>query len=88
MEPIYISIQPQETGYRIHELMKENGLNVRDIQEAMGFANPQAVYKWISGKSMPSLDNLVILSTVLHKRMDEILVIDGDFSCSFFQLFL
>ncbi|MCD8240872.1 MAG: helix-turn-helix transcriptional regulator [Lachnospiraceae bacterium] len=80
MEPVYLSIQQQATGRRIRELLKENGYSVRDIQEAMGFANPQAVYKWLSGQSLPSLDNLLILSKVLHRNMEDILVIDGDIS--------
>ena len=62
MEPIYMSIQQKETGNRIRALLKKNGYTVRDIQGAMGFENPQAVYKWISGKSLPSLDNFIILS--------------------------
>ncbi len=78
MQPIYVSIQPQATGQRIHTLLDESGYTVKDIQEAMGFANPQAVYKWLSGKSLPSLDNLVILSLVLHTDIEDILVTDGD----------
>lgn len=78
MEPMYLSINPKETGMRIGELLVENGYSVKDIQMACGFENPQAVYKWISGKTLPSLDNFVILSKVLHKNMEDILVIDGD----------
>ena len=78
MKPIYLSIQQQETGNRIRELLKENGYTVKDIQEAMGFENPQAVYKWISGRSLPSIDNFLILSKVLHTSIEDILVIDGD----------
>lgn len=62
MEPIYLSIQQKETGSRIKSLLRESGYTVRDIQNAMGFENPQAVYKWISGKCLPSLDNFLILS--------------------------
>lgn len=78
MEPIYLSICQKETGKRIRELLKQNGYSVRDIQEAMGFENPQAVYKWTSGKSLPSIDNLLILSRLLHTNIENILVIDGD----------
>ena len=78
MKPIYLSIQQQATGNRIRELLKENGYTVKDIQEAMGFENPQAVYKWISGRSLPSLDNFVILSRLLHTSIEDILVVDGD----------
>ncbi len=48
MEPIYLSIQQKETGSRIKSLLRESGYTVKDIQSAMGFENPQAVYKWIS----------------------------------------
>lgn len=79
MEPVYLTIRQEETGRRIKMLLAENGYSVRDIQSAMGFENPQAVYKWTSGKSLPSLDNLLILSKLLNTSIEEILVIDGDF---------
>ena len=66
MQPIYLSIQQEETGAQIRKLMMKNGYTVRDVQGAMGFENPQAIYKWISGKSLPSLDNFLILSRLLH----------------------
>ena len=66
MQPIYLSIQQEETGAQIRKL------------GAMGFENPQAVYKWISGKSLPSLDNFLILSRLLHASIEDILVVDGD----------
>lgn len=50
----------------------------REIQGAFGFENPQAIYKWIAGKSLPSLDNFIILSRLLHTSIENILVIDGD----------
>ena len=78
MEPIYLSIQQKETGSRIRSLLRESGYTVRDIQNAMGFENPQAVYKWISGKCLPSLDNFLILSRLLNTSIEDILVIDGD----------
>ena len=78
MEPIYLSIEQMETGKRIKKLMIERGYTVKDIQSAMGFENPQAIYKWISGKSLPSIDNLIILSRLLNTNIENILVLDGD----------
>ncbi|MCD7812454.1 MAG: helix-turn-helix domain-containing protein [Lachnospiraceae bacterium] len=74
METMYISIQQPETGNRIRSLIRQSGYSVHDIQHLMGFENPQAVYKWMSGKSVPSLDNLLILSRALQVHMDELLV--------------
>ena len=78
MEPMYLSIRTKETGQKIKKLLMEQGYTVRDIQDACGFENPQAIYKWISGRSLPSLDNFVILSKILHTSIEDILVIDGD----------
>ena len=81
MEPMYLSIQQKETGKQIKKLLMENGYTVKDVQNAMGFENPQAIYKWISGRSLPSLDNFVILSRLLHTSIEDILVVDGDADC-------
>lgn len=78
MKPIYISIQLQETGKRIKSLMNQNGYTVRDIQRVMGFENPQAIYKWLSGRSLPSIDNLLILCRLFNIHVEDILVIGGD----------
>ncbi|MBQ1310939.1 MAG: helix-turn-helix transcriptional regulator [Blautia sp.] len=78
MKPMYLSISQKETGIRIKNLLSENGYTVRDVQAAMGFENPQSIYKWLSGKSLPNLDNFVILSRLLHTSIEDILVIDGD----------
>ena len=78
MEPMYLSIQPKKTGERIRKLLLEKGYTIREIQGAFGFENPQAIYKWLSGKSLPSIDNFIILSRLLHTSIEDILVIDGD----------
>ncbi len=78
MKPIYMSISQTGTGNKIKRLIKEKGFTVKDVQSVMGFENPQAIYKWMSGRSLPSLDNLVILSKILHMSMEDILVVDGD----------
>ena len=78
MEPMYLSIQPEETGKRIRKLLLEQGYTIREIQGAFGFEDPQAIYKWLSGKSLPSIDNFIILSRLLHTTIEDILVIDGD----------
>ena len=70
-------VNPAERNWQPHQI-PESGYTVRDIQNAMGFENPQAVYKWISGKCLPSLDNFLILSRLLNTSIEDILVIDGD----------
>ena len=64
------------TGQNINRMRIEAGMTVRDMQEVFGFTTPQAIYKWIHGTAMPTIDNLVILAAVLGVTMDEIIVVD------------
>ena len=67
-------IDLRATGANILRLRKERGLTVRDLQAYFGFEAPQAIYRWQSGVSLPTVDNLYALSALLDVRMDEILV--------------
>ena len=62
------------TGENITRLRKDRGLTVRDLQNWFGFEEPQAIYKWQKGKSLPSVDNLYALGALLDVPMEEILV--------------
>lgn len=67
-------IDPAATGENIRRLRLERGLSVRDLQSFFGFEEPRAIYKWQSGESVPSVDNLYALSAVLNVPMDKIIV--------------
>lgn len=67
-------IDPMATGENILRLRKARGLTVRDLQAYFGFEEPQAIYKWQKGRSLPSVDNLFALSALLKVPMEEILV--------------
>lgn len=66
------------TGKNIKRIREASGISVRDIQDVLGFTNPQAIYKWQKGECLPTIDNLVILASVLGVTIDEILVTDED----------
>ena len=63
-----------ETGNNISRLRKMKGISIKEIQEAMGFNTPQAIFKWQRGETMPSLDNLLVLSELFEVSVDEILI--------------
>lgn len=62
------------TGANIAALRKAKGYSVRDLQEFFGFEQPQAIYKWQWGQSLPSVDNLYALSLLLDTPINDILV--------------
>ena len=67
-------IDPVATGRNISRLRRERGLSVRAVQQWFGFEEPQAIYKWQQGKSLPTVDNLYALGVLLEVPMEEILV--------------
>ena len=42
------------TGIRIMNLRKQSGLSVKELQNILGFATPNAIYKWQNGAAMPT----------------------------------
>ena len=71
-----LRINMTQTGKNISRLRKENGITVKQIQDVMGFNTPQAVYKWQRGETMPSLDNILVLSKLFNKSVEEIVAIE------------
>ncbi len=69
------TIDMVRTGKNIENLRIRNGMSVKDIQKIFGFVTPQAIYKWQHGVSLPTVDNLVILSMLFNVSIDEILII-------------
>ena len=63
-----------ETGNNIARLRKKNNLTMKEVQEALGFNTPQAIYKWFRGEMIPSIDNLVVLSDLYNTTIDEIII--------------
>ena len=80
----YPTINVKATGARIRQLRKEKGIKVTELSEFMGFSEPQAVYKWQRGETLPSVDNLFALSRILETNIEDILVGDDEMSSRFY----
>ena len=70
------AIDMAATGRNIARLRQNAGFTVRDLQEAFGFATPQAIYKWQHGTAMPTMDNLVALAMIFGVSIDDIIIVD------------
>ena len=70
------TIDMDATGENIKRIRKERGISVRELQEIFGFTNPQAIYKWQNGMSIPTIDNLVVLASALGVTVDDILIVN------------
>lgn len=71
---VFPVIDPVATGRNILRLRKAKGLSVRDIQAWFNFEEPRSVYKWQTGQTLPSVDNLYALSALFEVPMDSIII--------------
>ena len=69
------AIDMLNTVANISALRKQNNLTIREVQDALGFNTPQAIFKWQRGETLPTLDNLVILADLFHVTISDIIVI-------------
>lgn len=69
-------INMQKTGANIKKLRERNEISVRELKNIFGFSSHNSIYKWEHGKSLPTVDNLIVLATVFQVTIDEILVVD------------
>ena len=76
----YPVIDLKATGANIKCLIKSKGFKVVQISEYMGFSDARAIYKWLSGQSLPSLDNMFALSRILETPVEDILIEDIEMS--------
>ena len=56
----YCKIDPIKTGEMIKSYIDRSNIQIKDLARMMSVSQ-QAVYKWICGESLPSLENIVLL---------------------------
>lgn len=69
----YPVIDIYRTGQKIKQIMQQQNITVRTIQEYLGLATPQSIYHWFSGRNMPTIDNLYALSELFGVSVDAML---------------
>ena len=69
-----MEIDRKATGGRLKRLLQERGMKAADLQRLLGLENHQPVYKWLNGKTLPSLEHLCRIAEVLETSVEDILV--------------
>ena len=67
---MFPEIDKDKTGERIRFLVELRGLSVKDVCRTLSLGCVQAVYKWLDGVNLPSLDNMYCLSILLQVPID------------------
>ena len=68
-------LDAKRKGARIGALRDAAGLDNAAIADAMGFTTRNAVYKWLRGDALPTLDNMLILADLFGVKIDDIIVV-------------
>lgn len=66
-------IDPVATGSRIDALRRSNGFSVADLKEHFGFSTTNAIYKWLHGYTLPSIDNFLALSVLFNVPINDMI---------------
>ncbi len=73
---VYPQIDLKKTGNWIRTLCRYKGVSVKDIQDCLHISSNQAIYEWFNGHTLPSVNNLLALSSLLDISMNNLLVDD------------
>ncbi|GFI21844.1 hypothetical protein IMSAGC011_00617 [Lachnospiraceae bacterium] len=71
---IFSSIDMVMTGQILKNNIRKCGYTVREIQKLLNLSCPQPIYRWMRGRTMPSLDNLYMLNSILGTHMEDLLL--------------
>ncbi len=69
----YPTINKEETGNFLRELLMKKGISIKAVQEYLGLSCVQSIYHWLDGKTLPSIDNLYALSQLLQVPLDSLI---------------
>lgn len=70
---VYTQIDIKKTGEKIMDLLTESNIDVKTLANTIGVSN-QSVYKWVNGRSLPTLENIYQISKILNVPIDDIVI--------------
>ena len=75
---LFPAIDTEATGKHVYELLAAHGYSAKKTATLLGSIEVQTVYNWKYGRRMPSIDNLDMISRLLHVSINDLLVHDSD----------
>lgn len=64
-----------KTGKNIRKLIKKNNMKQTQLANALDVTD-MAVHKWINCQSLPSIDNIMIMSGIFNCKIEDIVGYD------------
>ena len=67
-------IDPVATGQNLNDIRRNSDISVASLRDILGLSTTNAIYKWFRGDTLPTLDNMVILSSVLNVSLNDMII--------------
>ncbi|MCI8401431.1 MAG: helix-turn-helix transcriptional regulator [Lachnospiraceae bacterium] len=77
-EDEYSNIDMKLTGMLLRLYMGQSGYTAKEIQNFLHLSCPQPIYRWMSGKVLPSVNHLYVLSRLFGCHMEALLATERD----------
>ena len=71
-------INMKETGKKIKALIAASAYSVEDLKAKLGMSDKSTLYKWFRGDALPSIDNFILLSTILGVTVNDMVVMNKE----------
>ncbi|OPJ61162.1 helix-turn-helix domain-containing protein [Clostridium oryzae] len=63
------------TGKRLKQLRRNANISVEQLQKIFGFNNLTTIYKWESGRCLPDINNMFVLTSLYEVSLESIYVL-------------
>lgn len=75
MDYIKATLDKKLTGRKIGNLITTSKVTFEEVAAILGLASPRVIYEWISGRKLPSIENLANLARMFNVKIEDVIVL-------------
>lgn len=72
-------LNKDKTGYQIRKYMIQHKYSYDYLAELLNLASSRVIYDWVNGLKLPSLEHLILLSSIFKVKLEDILFVEDVF---------
>ena len=75
MDYIKTTLDKKLTGRKIGNLITTSKVTFEEVAAILGLTSPRVIYEWISGRKLPSIENLANLARMFNVKIEDVIVL-------------
>jgi len=75
LDYIKATLDKKLTGRKIGSLIATSKFTYEEVASVLGLASPRVIYEWVSGRKLPSIENLANLARMFNVKMEDVIVL-------------